>query len=124
MEGSPLMPKRPQNLKLDRQLARFAALMWLVAWSLISILVWRRPLWRSDCGVYSTAALDWWAGKSLYAHNFGIDGFLYLPQFALSYTPFALMGHPIGDSPGAPRDLHCWRRACGEWRKLSPPSAP
>ncbi|MDP9173966.1 MAG: DUF2029 domain-containing protein [Planctomycetota bacterium] len=108
------MPTIPSYPKREQALGIFAGFMWFVAWVVISILVWRAPMSHSDCGVYATAAQDWWAGRGVYLHNFGIDGFLYLPQFALAYTPFALMGHPAGDLGW--RALGLGLFATGVWR--------
>jgi hypothetical protein len=51
---------------------------------------------HSEGIIYSKAASDWWAQRNLYG-VFRYDGFLYFPQAAILYTPFAILQHPVGD---------------------------
>ena len=92
-----MMSQREPNLRIERHFGTFAWVMWFVAFAVISTIVWPSPLRHSVCWNYYQPAKDWWAGLDLYRFNYKIDGFLYLPQFALFYTPFMVLGHPIGD---------------------------
>jgi hypothetical protein len=109
-----LMPRRPPNLHLDRRLASVAWLAWIIAWAIVSLLVWRQYDQRNESIVYSNAAQDWRARRGLYVNNMGGDGFLYLPQSAILYIPFAAPGHPLGDI--AWRALGLALYASGIWR--------
>jgi len=91
------MPRQHPNLQIEKQLGVFAWVMWLIAFTVISAIVWPAPLRHSDCWNYYQPATDFWAGRNLYRYNIVTDGFLYLPQFALIYTPFMRLGHPLGD---------------------------
>jgi len=91
------MPGQRPNLQIEKQLGIFAWAMWFVAFAVISAIVWPAPLRHSDCWNYYQPATDFWAGKNLYRFNRVTDGFLYLPQFAVLYTPFMRLGHPLGD---------------------------
>src|SRR5262249_16828976 len=70
--------------------------LWALCMVVVSILVVRHPNAHTDCPVYVQAAQDWWAHRNMYTDT-SIDGFLYFPQAAILYTPFELMGWPIGD---------------------------
>jgi len=76
-------------------LARSGLIVWTIFNLVILVLVWRDPGASSVVGNYRQAALGWWAGRDIFGR--GIDGFLYLPSFAVLYTPFAILGEPWGD---------------------------
>ena len=76
-------------------LARAGVIVWTIFNLVILILVWRDPGASSVVGNYRQAALGWWAGRDIFGG--AIDGFLYLPSFAVLYTPFAILGEPWGD---------------------------
>ncbi|HEY2891084.1 MAG TPA: glycosyltransferase 87 family protein [Dongiaceae bacterium] len=79
----------------DMLVTRIGIGVWLLFNLVILVLVWRNPGVSSVVGNYQYGALGWWAGNDVYGS--GIDGFIYLPSFALVYTPFALLGEPWGD---------------------------
>jgi alpha-1,2-mannosyltransferase len=110
------MPKAPPNLKIEGYLAVVAWVSWIVVFIVVAALVSRSPIKHNDCGIYRGASQLWWAGKGLYANNRnnGTDGFLYFPQFALAYSPFAAMGFPAGDI--AWRALGYGLLVAGLWR--------
>jgi len=110
------MPKGPPNLILDRRLATLAWLAWIIAWAIVSFLVSLHYDQRNESIVYGRAGEDWMARRDLYSHNDGGDGFLYLPQSAMLYAPFALPGHPAGDI--AWRALGLALYATGIWRMV------
>jgi alpha-1,2-mannosyltransferase len=80
----------------DRNLARIAVSSWGVMFMLVMALVVRDHTISNECLIYSQATADWWARRNLY-DTASIDGFLYFPHAAIIFTPFALLGHPIGD---------------------------
>jgi hypothetical protein len=98
----------------QRQFARIAWLAWLAAFAAVVFLIIRNPQNHNVCIGYAVPCFDWLHGKGLYDANMGIDGYLYAPQNALLYLPFALMGHPWGDLlwRAAGLSLLCW----GLWR--------
>jgi alpha-1,2-mannosyltransferase len=110
------LAKAPPNLKIERYLAVVAWVAWFVVFTVVAVLVSRNPIKHNDCGIYRGASQQWWAGKGLYVNNRnrGSDGFLYLPQFALAYTPFAALGFPVGDI--AWRALGLGLFVAGLWR--------
>jgi alpha-1,2-mannosyltransferase len=87
--------KDPRGERLDRGLAWLGLAVWLVFNLLVLILTWRDPHNHSVLGNYRFAASGWWAGADIYGTS--IDGFLYLPSFAVLYTPFWLLGDHWGD---------------------------
>jgi hypothetical protein len=115
-----LMPKGPPNLQLDRRLAKFAWLTWVIVWGVVSLLVGLHHDARNESIVYAASAQDWLGRRNLYAQNIGFngqmgtEGFLYLPQSAILYTPFAVAGHPAGDI--AWRAIGLALYATGIWR--------
>jgi alpha-1,2-mannosyltransferase len=81
----------PPSLDRDRTLARFAAVVWVVFACVIAITVLSKKHLsdRSVTPEYHRAAMQWWESQPLYTE--GVHGFLYMPQAAMVYTPFALM---------------------------------
>jgi alpha-1,2-mannosyltransferase len=69
--------------------------LWVVFNLVVMIAVWRHPDVGSVVENYRDAAIGWWAGRDIYGQ--GVDGFLYLPSFAVLYTPFAWLGEYWGD---------------------------
>jgi alpha-1,2-mannosyltransferase len=63
---------------------------------LVADLVAHAPGANSVVPVYRQAALGWWQNRDIFGH--GISGFIYLPTFAVLYTPFALLGPQLGDA--------------------------
>jgi hypothetical protein len=63
--------------------------------------------------VYAAAGQRWLEHKPLY-ETVTIDGFQYFPQAALLFSPFAWLGHPVGDV--AWRALAWLLYATGIWR--------
>ncbi len=61
----------------------------------IFVLVYLNPEARSVVPVYRIGSLGWWAGQDIFGD--GTAGFIYLPSFAVLYTPFALLGPQWGD---------------------------
>ena len=80
----------------DKHLTRFAWILWGMMFALVAAEVIRHPDISNECLVYAPATSNWWAGQNLYDTT-TIDGYLYLPQAAILYTPFAILGHPVGD---------------------------
>lgn len=87
--------KSPRGERLDRGLAWLGFAVWLVFNLLVVILTWRDPHDHSVIGNYRFASQGWWAGADIYGTS--IDGFLYLPSFAVLYTPFWMLGDRWGD---------------------------
>ncbi len=61
----------------------------------IFVLVYLNPEARSVVPIYRVGSLGWWAGADIFGE--GTAGFIYLPSFAVLYTPFALLGPQWGD---------------------------
>jgi alpha-1,2-mannosyltransferase len=60
---------------------------WLLTFGLIAGDLIRRPFKHNTTPTYRLASTQWWAGQDPYTfHNH--DGFLYLPQAAMLFTPF------------------------------------
>ncbi len=88
--------------------------VWVLFNAVIVHLVWQDPRGDSVLGAYADGALGWWKGKDIFGS--GPDGFLYLPSFAVLFTPFAKLGAPLGDA--AWRVLSAGLLAYGIWRFL------
>lgn len=90
---------------------RIAWLAWLVVAIVVSALA-LHGYRRSVVPAYRTAALAWMDGRSLYTNDG--SGFLYFPQAAILYAPFALLPVRLGEA--------LWRIvgigvfACGTYR--------
>ena len=82
----------------DKHLSQFAWMLWGMMFVFVAALVLHndREDNSNECWGYARATSAWWARENLYDTT-NIDGFLYLPQSAIGYTPFAVLNHPIGD---------------------------
>ncbi|MGD0463303.1 MAG: glycosyltransferase family 87 protein [Tepidisphaeraceae bacterium] len=79
-----------------RRLMWIAWGLWGFAVILVSTLVYIHPFNTNLCSTFSPSSRNWWAGRDLY-FTASIDGFLYFPQFAIIFSPFAFAGNPVGD---------------------------
>jgi hypothetical protein len=79
----------------DKQAERNAWLGWL-ALVLVTAAMIMAGSNRSVVSAYRTAALNWFAGQSLY-DGLGVGGFTYLPQAAILFAPFALLPQTMGE---------------------------
>jgi alpha-1,2-mannosyltransferase len=76
--------------------------IWVIYGLTISTIVAIQPTQRSATLEYQHATDNWWSGqKSLYRKK---NGYLYLPQFAMFYTPFELLPDRVGEP--------LWRLTC------------
>ncbi len=80
---------------------RLALLIWLVYGGIIAGVVAWNPSGRSATLEYQRATDNWWSAKTLYRSR---NGYLYLPQFAVLYTPFEILPDRIGEP--------LWRLTC------------
>jgi hypothetical protein len=80
---------------------RAALLVWVVYAGIIATIVAVNPSRRSATLEYQRATVNWWAGKPLYE---GKNHYLYLPHYAVFYTPFELLPDRIGEP--------LWRLVC------------
>jgi hypothetical protein len=78
-------------------LVLLALCLWAAAFISVSVLVHKNWKDRNECALFQESAQKWWSHQSLYEPIKWIDGFLYLPQSVVIYSPFAAMGHPTGD---------------------------
>ncbi|MFO1059463.1 MAG: glycosyltransferase 87 family protein [Dongiaceae bacterium] len=78
-----------------RRLVRAGWGVWLIFLAVVAVLTLRHPDAHSVLPAYRAGAEAWWAGRDIYGP--GIHGFLYLPAFALLFSPFAWLGSPAGD---------------------------
>ncbi len=81
---------------LSRPLAA-ACLIWAAMFTFVAIRASQFVPDANECLTYARATQNWWTHQPLYEIS-SIDGYLYFPQFAILYTPFALAGHPLGDT--------------------------
>ncbi|MGD0390217.1 MAG: glycosyltransferase family 87 protein [Tepidisphaeraceae bacterium] len=82
----------------NKHLSEFAWMLWGMMFVFVAAQVLHNdsPDNSNECWGYARATSAWWARENLYDTT-NIDGFLYLPQAAIIYTPFAVLNHPIGD---------------------------
>jgi alpha-1,2-mannosyltransferase len=72
-----------------------AVILWAVYLTVIAGIVAVQPDRRTVTPEYREAALEWWAGKDIYEVR--MHGYLYLPQAAILYTPFAALPERVGE---------------------------
>lgn len=76
--------------------------IWMIYGSVLAAIVAIEPDRRTVTTEYQRATDTWWRGeKSLYRKK---NGFLYLPQFAMLYTPYEALPDRIGEP--------LWRLTC------------
>jgi alpha-1,2-mannosyltransferase len=76
------------NPKSRKAWPRWAAWsVWLLAFVVVGADVVRRPFKHTTSPTYRLASHQWWAGQDPYTYH-NHDGFLYLPQAAMVFTPF------------------------------------
>lgn len=80
---------------------RIALFIWVVYAGVITTIVAIDPSGRSATLEYQRATDNWWGQTTLYRKR---NGYLYLPQFALFYTPYELLPDRIGEP--------LWRLTC------------
>jgi len=80
---------------------RAALFVWVIYAGVIATIVAVDPSGRSATLEYQRATDNWWSGKPLYE---GKNHYLYLPHFAVFYTPFELLPHRVGEP--------LWRLVC------------
>ena len=69
-------------------------MLWTTALVVISIMVALDPTERTLLPLYHQAAFDWWARVDVYTDLHGMN---YLPHFAVLFSPFHILGVPMGD---------------------------
>ncbi len=88
-------PERPA----DSPFSRAGWLLWFGYLAVLSLVVAHAPE-HAVTPTYAAASRAWWEHRNLYDLQ-SVHGFLYLPQSAILYTPFALF-------PPVPREI-LWR---------------
>lgn len=79
----------------ESQALRLALLIWVVYALIIAGIVAAQPDRRTVTPEYRGAAEKWWSSQpNVYTPK---NGFLYLPQAAIFYTPFVLLPKPVGE---------------------------
>lgn len=89
--------------ELPQKRAFQAALaLWIILATVVAIIVAVQPDRRTATLEYQKASARWWGGEeSLYT---GKNGYLYLPQAAILYTPYELLPDRVGEP--------LWRLTC------------
>ena len=70
----------------------YARRLWLLFFAIVALLAFFQPTQRNITHHYSRAAYHWWNSENMYSLTG--SGFLYFPQSALLYTPFAWQEFP------------------------------
>ena len=70
----------------------YARRLWLLFFAIVALLAFFQPAQRNITHHYSRAAYNWWNSENMY--SLSGSGFLYFPQSALLYTPFAWQEFP------------------------------
>jgi alpha-1,2-mannosyltransferase len=76
-------------------LTRTGVVVWTLFNLVVLVLVWLNPGASSVVDTYRQGALGWWVGRDIFGP--GEHGFIYLPSFAVLFSPFAFLGAPWGD---------------------------
>ena len=94
---APPQPGDKEASQIPSSAARWNAAawaLWMVPLLVICIAVVAKPGNHSLTSLYQDAVARWWSRKTLYA---GPGGMNYLPQFAIFFTPYYLLGQAVGD---------------------------
>jgi hypothetical protein len=84
----------------DRAWETFGWVAWASFTIVMAVLAFTRP--KHVIGAYYEGVQNWWSSHEIYS-NTG-TGFLYLPQAAILFSPFALLPAKVGEA--------CWRIVC------------
>jgi hypothetical protein len=79
-----------------RGVRRLASAIWSVAFVVVVAAFFAGLILCDSLYVYDEAARRWWAREAVYDLT-TIYGYVYLPQTAIFFTPFAKLGRPMGD---------------------------
>ncbi len=71
-----------------------ALAVWMAFALIVGIVVAVKPGSHTATLEYQKAAANWWAGKDIYRKK---NGYLYLPQEAILYTPYELLPDRVGE---------------------------
>lgn len=85
-----------KSTHLHRRQRAQAIALWAAFALAIGVFVATHPGQRTVTPTYRIAAGAWFAGRRLYNVS-GVGGFMYFPQAALVYAPFAALPHDIGE---------------------------
>lgn len=75
---------------------RWTWLLWALVFLAIMVNALCFPTKHTTMPTYRLASLQWWAGQDPYTYR-NHDGFLYLPQAAVLFSPFALVPFYLGE---------------------------
>lgn len=79
----------------DRDAGRYAWIGWIVLF-LVTAAIIASGSARTVVPAYREGAVYWMSGTTIYAHP-GVGGFVYLPQAAVLFIPFALLPPVVGE---------------------------
>ncbi len=79
----------------DRRAVRNAYIGWAALFLLVAAMI-VAGRYRTAVVPYWMAALNWLAGRGLYDGT-GVGGFVYLPQAAILFAPFAMLPQAVGE---------------------------
>lgn len=79
----------------EMRAVRWGILIWVVYSVVIAGIVAVQPDRRTVTPEYREASEEWWSGRDIYEVR--MHGYLYLPQAAMLYTPFAVLPMRVGE---------------------------
>lgn len=79
----------------EARAVRWGIFIWVVYSLVIAGIVAVQPDRRTVTPEYREAAEEWWSGRDIYEVR--MHGYLYLPQAAMLYTPFAALPVRVGE---------------------------
>ena len=83
-------------LDSGRRLMTWAVAIWMALALAVAVKTMVAPDQHSVFPKIAIRALDWWSGRPMYTDHPGLGGFPYTPMFAISITPFAVLGNRFG----------------------------
>jgi hypothetical protein len=79
----------------EARAVRWGIFIWVVYSVVIAGIVAVQPDRRTVTPEYREASVEWWSGRDIYEVR--MHGYLYLPQAAMIYTPFAALPVRVGE---------------------------
>src|SRR6266702_3588161 len=82
--------------KETKVLTRWICALWMALAMVMGVRTLISPAKHTVFPIFAASSLNWWTDKPLYGYEPSLDLFRYSPAFAVSVSPFAVLGLTLG----------------------------